>query len=318
MKTRRRRAHSESPSPPLAVLGQGGSGRRAGRGDRITSGDHAPIIACDNTRTQADLGFLVSEPAEAYHRRRGDLLTSHALAEFRGCPLLYRRKQLGMIEDRDTSVFAFGRAAHVLIVEGRERFDAEFAVGGPVNPRTGRPFGSETKAYGEWAESVGRPAVSDAEFRTLERMASSVREHVYARELLRVGVAEGVVRASYGGVQCQARIDWVNPVDGRGIVDLKTCDDLDRFEADAARFGYPGQLAFYRELVVEAAGVELECHLVAVEKREPFRCGVWQLSRRLLDGAADENADAIERLKRCRETDVWPTGFESMRLMDTA
>ncbi len=149
------------------------------------------------------------------------------------------------------------------------------------------------------------------------RGSDRFREHVYARELLRIGVAEGVVRASYGGVPCQARIDWVNPVDGRGIVDLKSCDDLDRFEADAERFGYAHQLAFYRELVVEAAGVELECHLVAVEKREPYRCGVWQLSRRLVDQAADENADAIERLKRCRETDVWPTGFESMRLMDT-
>lgn len=317
MKTARRRASSQSPAPPLVALGQGDFERRIEPSDLPATGDAVPTTTAD-TEASLDLGFLVMEPAEAYHQRRGDLLTSHALAEFRRCPLLYRRKQLGMIEDRDSSAFAFGRAAHVLIVEGRERFDNEFAVGGPVNPRTGRPFGTETKAFGEWAESVGRPVVSDAEFQTLERMASSVRGHVYARELLRSGVAEGVVRATSCGVACQARIDWINPVDGRGIIDLKTCDDLDRFEEDAARFGYPSQLAFYRELVVEAAGFELECHLVAIEKREPFRCGVWQISRRLLDRAADENAEAIERLKRCRETDVWPTGFESMRLMDIA
>ena len=41
-----------------------------------------------------------------------------------------------------------------------------------------------------------------------------------------------MVRAEYGGVACQARIDWLNPIDGRGIVDLKTCDNLDDFERD--------------------------------------------------------------------------------------
>ena len=75
-------------------------------------------------------------------------------------------------------------------------------------------------------------------------------------------------------------------------------------------------MAFYRELVVEACGVELEVHLVAIEKREPYRCGVWQLSRRLLDRVADENLAAIEELQRCREHDIWKTRFESLRLID--
>ncbi|WP_458789208.1 PD-(D/E)XK nuclease-like domain-containing protein [Adonisia turfae] len=308
-------AASVPKSAPLVRLGQGDLETRIHPSDLIPEGD-APTMP--TATAEIDLGFLEREPAEAYHARRGELLTSHALADFRRCPRQFQRKQLGMIAERDSAVFAFGRAAHVLIVEGRERFDAEFAVGGPINPRTGRPFGSETKAFAEWAERVGKPVVSEADAALLGRMDASVREHVYARELLRCGVAEGVVRANYCGVACQARLDWVNPLDGRGIVDLKTCDDLDRFEEDAVRFGYPHQLAFYREVVVEAASVELECHLIAVEKREPFRCGVWQLSRRLIDRAADENVAAIGRLAKCRDTDVWPTGFESMRLMDPA
>ena len=57
-------------------------------------------------------------------------------------------------------------------------------------------------------------------------------------------------------------------------------------------------------------------HLVAIEKREPHRCGVWQISRRLIDRAAEENLAAIKELKRCRGHDIWQTRFESMRLID--
>ena len=292
---------------PLVRLGQGDYEREIRPED---------LDGSERPAHELNLGFLITEPASVYHAKAKDNLSSHQLADFRRCPKLYRRKQLGLIPQRDSAAYALGRAAHVLILEGRERFEAEFAVGGPVNPKTGQPFGVQTKAFAEWAASVGKPVLSDADAALLEQMRAGVHDHVFARELLRSGVAEGVVRAEYGGVPCQARIDWINPVDGRGIVDLKTCSDLDEFEQDAHRYGYVHQMAFYRELVVEACGVELEVHLVAIEKREPYRCGVWQLSRRLLDQAADENLAAVDELTRCREHDIWKTRFESLRLID--
>ena len=37
---------------------------------------------------------------------------------------------------------------------GREAFDGQFLVAdGPVNPKTGEPFGKATKAYAEWLSS---------------------------------------------------------------------------------------------------------------------------------------------------------------------
>jgi len=263
-----------------------------------------------------DLRFLHREPADVYHAKAREHLTSHALADFRRCPLLFRRKELGIIPERDSEAYLVGRAAHMLVLEGRRRFEAEFAVGGPVNPRTGQPFGSGTKAFAEWAAKVGRPVLADDQAALVEQMAASVREHIFARELLADGVAEGVVRCEYAGHDCQARIDWINPVEGRGIVDLKTCDRLDCFELDIGAFGYVHQLAFYRALVSAASGEDLPVHIVAVEKREPFRCGVWQLSERVLGQARRENEQAMVELVRCRATGVWPTRFESMRLYD--
>lgn len=131
---------------PLVRLGQGEYRR-----DIYPEDLNMPATTAAPT-ARLDLRFLTREPADAYHARRGEFLTSHRLAEFRRCPLLFRRKEQGLIPERDSNAFLVGRAAHVLILEGRQRYEAEFAVGGPINPKTGQPYGSNTKAFAEWAE----------------------------------------------------------------------------------------------------------------------------------------------------------------------
>jgi hypothetical protein len=123
-----------------------------------------------------------------------------------------------------------------------------------------------------------------------------------------------VLRTAYCGKQCQIRIDWLNP--NAGIVDLKTCDDLTWFEADAKRYGYAHQLAFYRAVLETVIGEKLPVHLIAVEKKEPFRCGVWTLSEQTLAYCQRENESAIERLKSCEADGNWPTGYEECRVFD--
>jgi hypothetical protein len=157
-----------------------------------------------------------------------------------------------------------GRAAHVLILEGLERFREDFAVGGPINKKTGLPFGPATKAWTQWAETVGKPVLSDSQFETIERMNESVAMHETAVDLLQYGIAEAVVRAEYCGFPCQIRIDWLDP--SPSIVDLKTCDDLTWFEADSRRYGYAHQLAFYRAVLKKALGIYVPVHLIAVTK----------------------------------------------------
>ena len=115
--------------------------------------------------------------------------------------------------------------------------------GGPINPKTGQPFGANTKTWAEWAEAVGKPVLTDTQLDVVARMNESVRTHEVAMSLLEHGEPEGVLRADYCGMPCQIRMDWFEP--HHDIVDLKTCDDLTWFEADARRFEYAHQLAFY-------------------------------------------------------------------------
>ncbi|HRU20182.1 MAG TPA: PD-(D/E)XK nuclease-like domain-containing protein [Kiritimatiellia bacterium] len=278
------------------------------------------------------LNLLTSEPAEEYHAKRGRFMSSHQLLDFMKCPWLHRKKSVGLIKDADSNSYLVGRAAHVRILEGREVYERSFALGGPINEKTGKPFGAGTKAFAEWAEAQGKPVLAQEQVDLVEQMAAGVGMNDEAVALLLFGRAEGVVRAEYCGTPCQIRIDWLHP--HRGIVDLKTCDDLTWFEADARRYGYHRQMAFYRAVLERASGgycdhkeVAMErvkgngaervpVHLIAVEKKEPYRCGVWRVSDETLAQAQRENEAAIRRLLACRESGDWPTGFEEIRVLD--
>lgn len=266
--------------------------------------------------------FIVDIPADEYHAaaRRGDYLSSHLLGDFRACPLLYRRKMTGEIPPSDSTAFLTGRALHTLILEGRGKFDEEYLVSeGPVNPRTGEPFGKTTRAFREWAAAQKKTVLSGEDFGWMSKLQGMVWAHPLANRLLEKGGAEGTVRTTLHGMPCQIRMDWFNPGDGDGpaIVDLKTCDTLDHFERDALRYGYPGQLAFYRAVFREASGGTVPAvYIVAVEKREPYRVGVWRLTPDLLDQAEARNDRAMELLAECRRRNEWPTGFEQLRTLD--
>ena len=262
-----------------------------------------------------DLNILEVESAEQYHAKADRFLSSHQLLDFIKCPWLHRKKAIGLIEDKDSPAYMVGRAAHVRILEGRDVYETVFALGGPINPKTGKPFGAGTKAFSEWAEVQGKPVLSHDQIELVEQMASGVAMNDEAVDLLLYGRSEGVVRAEYCGTPCQIRIDWVHP--HRGIVDFKTCDDLTWFEADARRYGYHRQMAFYRAVLAQVLeGLMVPVHLVAVEKKEPFRCGVWRVSDDTLAIAQRENEAAVRRLLACRQCDQWPTGYEEVRVLD--
>ena len=262
--------------------------------------------------------FITHEPAGEYHARSrsGEFMSSHLLADFRESPALYRKEINGEIEQKDTPACVLGRAAHSLILEGREAFDREFVVAdGPVNPKTGESYGAKTKAYADWLATQDREVVSCRDYAFILNLQRSVEIHAAASELLTDGEAEGVVRAEYCGVPCQIRMDWFSRTDG--LVDLKTCDSLKWFESDCRRYGYIFQLAFYRAVIREVTGLSVPVKIIAVEKNEPFATGVWNISNEVLATAEQINEAALERYRKCQYTGIWPTGYEEIRLIDS-
>lgn len=266
-----------------------------------------------------DYPFIQKVPFDVYleDAYQGLYLTSHFLSDFRQCPLLYRQKLNGEVIIDDTAAFQMGRATHALVLGGQDAFDEEYLVSaGPINPKTGEPFGKLTKAYKDWAATQTKKIILTNEFDFMSKLQESVWAHPKAAELLDGCACECTVRTEFLGEKVQIRMDAFNP-ELMAIIDLKTCDNLDFFTNDCFKYGYAEQMAFYHDVFKTASGgIETTAWLIAVEKRIPNRCGVWQVSERMLDRAGKVNEFTVEELKACRANDVWPTRYEEPRILD--
>ena len=81
---------------------------------------------------------------------------------------------IGRDPDEDRPAYLLGRALDTLVLEGRQQFDDQFAVGGPINPKTGQPYGANTKAFAEWAAACGKQVLTETQHALIENMAAGV------------------------------------------------------------------------------------------------------------------------------------------------
>lgn len=256
------------------------------------------------------------EPEDQYHARSksGEMMSSHLLALFRRSPYKYWATIQGMTEEEDKPEYALGRAAHKLILEGAEAFNEAYMVTeGPTNPKTGQPYGKTSKAYIDWAQGLDKEVVTPEDFADISKMADHCRRHPVIEALISGGgEPECVVRAEYCGVPCQIRMDWFSPE--HGIIDLKTCRDIEFFDGDLRNYGYGFQMAFYRAVLREATGQTFPVNVIAVDKTEFNIAGVWLMPEAELDVCEKMNAAALRRFLDCKERDDWPTGYEKIRI----
>lgn len=256
--------------------------------------------------------WLLEETFEEYRARAKQNLTSHALGDFRRCPFLFRQRELGLVPDLDLDAFRLGTATHLLTVEGLPSLAKRYAMGGPINPKTEKPYGPRTQKFEEWAEQQGLPVLTDDDVTLATAMAHSVKTHPLARTAFSGGFAEGVIRVNVSGVPIQTRLDYYTPSTGN-LDDFKTCRDLDEFVEDSYRYGYIYQLAFYAKSVAVAGGKINRVRFVVTEKEIPFRCGIWVIGQAELKEANEANMMLLDHMKACRAADSWPTNYEDER-----
>jgi len=56
--------------------------------------------------------------------------------------------------------YLIGRATHGCIFDERKAYESRFALGGPIDPSTGKPYGATTKKFAQWQALQGKPALS--------------------------------------------------------------------------------------------------------------------------------------------------------------
>lgn len=266
--------------------------------------------------------------AEDYYGRYGEYMSAHRLMTFRRCPAEFKMVEDGEIENIDKPSLAFGRAAHAYILEGERVFEQQYIVSdGPINSKTDKPYGKDSKKYLDWRAELGKQElepIENDEFRRIKEMNLAVKTHQECCDLMAGTLqVEATIRQDMFGVSCQSRVDCIDFKNKR-IIDLKTCDSLGenhelgtncRFVKDFWKWRYDLQLAFYSLMAKQLAGDDFGCSIIAVEKLKPyspgpFRAGVFHITPSTLEVAQEQVVDAFREFKRCRENNTWPTRFE--------
>ena len=254
---------------------------------------------------------------EDYDKARSQYMGSHMLELFRFSPRQCQWKMQGLVPSTTKSYYDFGRALHCFVLEGATAFHERYQVAeGPVNPKTGNPYGRDTKAYESWYAEItadGRQICSGVEYTQIQMMAESLQESC-ARDLLHCGHPEITIRGQMHGVSCQSRLDFVD-FDQAILVDLKTTESLSRFEKDFWKFGYHRQMAFYRGML-DGTNIRpaWQVFVIAIEKAEPYRCHAWPISEATLASADEENKQNLLQFRQLVNqvgwAKPWPLSLE--------
>ena len=259
------------------------------------------------------MATIVTREEYLASRAEGRRVSFHALKDFAHNGKEFHLRQIGELPQPPESREMFiGTAAHTLILEGREKYrDAYEVADGPVNPKTGKPYGNDTKVFRDWFAMQTKPVITTDEAALIEAMRDAVAAHGVASQLLADGIAETPIFFDWFGTPCQSQVDWISK--SWGIIDLKTTADLDRFVWTARDARYINQLAFYRRAVGELFGESMDCFIVAVEKARNPRCGVFAIPKPDLDEAEDWCIQQIAALAEAEATGVWRDGYEGLR-----
>jgi exodeoxyribonuclease VIII len=199
----------------------------------------------------------------------------------------------------ETDSLRRGKLLHALVLEP-DRAMLDFAVW-----RGGRRAGGEWEGFK--LANAGRCLVTEDEYGTARDMRDAIKGHTVAADLLALaGSCEASAQWQHkSGRPCKVRFDKV----GSGLLlDLKTTRDVSpqRFAADAVRFGYHAQMAFYYDAAV-ALGMEVQdVRIIAVESAPPHDVVVYAITDDVLAVGRAQYEAAIEALGAAEKSGKWP------------
>lgn len=232
-------------------------------------------------------------------------------------PALFRAMQ----DDRElrpalSPAMSTGRAMNDFLSCSAEEFGERYVIAdGPVNPKTNKPYGTDSKAYLEWLSQQTKTPVSPADFAMFGNMSKAYAAHsaIYAiRDY--TCIPNAVFKATVGGVDCAVKVDKLYVGDSAVFaVDVKTTSDLCSIERSADSLHYREQQALV-SIVLKENGIENPQVLIAAIEKGPIpRCGVFGVK-----GIADVESSVLQTLASYGEslkTGLYRTNFEALRVI---
>lgn len=227
----------------------------------------------------------------------------------------------------DTDALALGSALHVALLEPSRYQDVVHL--GPVNPKTGRTYGRDTKAWTEAEDAVGAILLTTDQAAQVAPMIAALQSHplivattslvterevtcIATLDLRQIAQEQHLAWKAEWGEDDRLVVKTRLDMGGGGIIaDLKTMTTSRRpglrgIEWYAVEYGLMHQAALYPR-VARACGIEVEHFAVlAIEKEEPYLPFYLRVSQWGADTAMRELLPAMVTAARCYRTDEWP------------
>jgi PDDEXK-like domain of unknown function (DUF3799) len=218
------------------------------------------------------------------------------------------RKSLQLFHDRhsglapagpDKPSWQVGRIVHMRTLEPA-RYAECVVTRGPINPKTNKEYGRDTKAFEDW--QLANPGLIMVE-PYIDMMCARMPEEV--KEILRDGRPEVTIRTDYSdALTIQCRPDWMR---GNDDWDLKTIDDVDKWQLAVRRLSYWFSAGWYKmtkQRTGEFNGVG-EWRWIFCEKAWPYRWRLVRMSAGYIERAMDEAEKVAQRISDAMHTDDW-------------
>ena len=243
--------------------------------------------------------IIHNEPSLAYHANPA--LGSNTAKQALDSLQLLKDDLDGLITRKGSAALNFGTAFHLKVLQPH-LFATQISPE-PLNPKTGRPYGQETKAFQEWADAnPGMVAMSTAELETMNRMMSRCPSDILAIFNPAIGEAEMSVYRQIAGVETKCRPDWVQAAT---ITDLKTIGNIADIEKHINKFKYWFSHAWYRMIMKEETGRAYTFRFVFAEKNPPHRWRLVELDAEWVQ-YADHLCDlTLGAIAMAQSTDNW-------------
>lgn len=299
--------------------------------EEITTSASAQLVAREPNAQQVlaalKTGRIVGEPNEVYHATPA--VSCSKMKIFRASPALYYgRFVTGTIPAPDpTPALLFGSAADCFILEGIQKFMAEYYV---IPKDVGKQSKEDKKIRAYLKDkNPNKKSVSFDDMGKILRMNDNVQAHPFAGPLIRAGKPQITWRIKGNVFYIQIRTDiWSD--DGCEltggmpyIFDLKTIAELPDDEPETiskqmSDFWYHGQEWLYRNVVCDVCkfidGYEPRFFFGFVEKVEPYGVKVVELDDTGHELGFQQVKDTLDRMKDCHHYNRWPLHWEDTHL----
>lgn len=260
---------------------------------------------------------------DIYHADR-TRVNSSLLKTIRKSARSFYGNYIGKWPETEKKSRKFGSAAHCGLLEGQKGIEARYRVMPTFTGLTkdGRESNQSKEAREKkaaWISELppGCEIVTQEDLGHIYGIVEAVLEHPDAVDLLKNGVPEvtGFYVDPATGIRCRIRPDFLS-FNCSVLTDFKTTRDVMEFpfQNQMVQLGMDFSEAMYANGIEIISGKRPEfISFICVEPEPPYECAVYTTDLHVHDRGNYQYRQALEKLKRCIDTNTWPRYQERMQ-----